>query len=168
MEIPTYIYIVSPLFNGLIFLVGLLGNICVMIVVIKVRSMRTPTNVFLLNLSVADILVLLVCQPAGLLEFFGKDRWFLGKFMCKFSFCFFPLTNTVFKCNLHLSLYSFFSIFIKSKNTITGWLYILYYLYPNVGDKLLILLYNACIWFVIDKCRLSEKSSLLVCRRQCW
>ncbi|XP_060595691.1 orexin/Hypocretin receptor type 1-like [Ruditapes philippinarum] len=40
--------------------------------------MRTPTNVYLLNLSAADVLVLLVCQPAALLEFFGKDRRFLG------------------------------------------------------------------------------------------
>jgi hypothetical protein len=84
LEIPLYIYIISSLLNATIFIIGTFGNILVIVVVLKVRNMRTPTNVFLLNLSAADVLVLLVCQPAGLLEFFGKERWFLGKIMCKF------------------------------------------------------------------------------------
>ncbi|XP_045188439.2 QRFP-like peptide receptor [Mercenaria mercenaria] len=83
MYIPLYIYIVISLMNAIIFIVGTFGNILVITVVLKVREMRTPTNVFLLNLSAADVLVLLICQPAGLLEFFGKDIWFLGKVMCK-------------------------------------------------------------------------------------
>ncbi|WAR21627.1 TRFR-like protein [Mya arenaria] len=81
--IPLYIYICVPIVNVIIFLVGFVGNILVIMVVIKVRDMRTPTNVFLLNLSLADVLVLVVCQPAALLEFFGKDRWFLGELMCR-------------------------------------------------------------------------------------
>ena len=84
--IPLYIYISVSLVNAIIFLVGTVGNILVIIVILKVRDMRTPTNVFLLNLSLADVLVLFVCQPAALLEFFGKDRWFLGEFMCKLVF----------------------------------------------------------------------------------
>ena len=83
MFIPVYMYIIVSLVNAVIFIVGIFGNILVIIVVLRVREMRTPTNVFLLNLSAADIFVLLVCQPAGLLEFFGKDRWFLGEIMCK-------------------------------------------------------------------------------------
>jgi hypothetical protein len=73
----------------------------VIVVVLKVRNMRTPTNVFLLNLSAADVLVLLVCQPAGLLEIFGKERWFLGNIMCK-SFV-----------NKHKFPYEFFSCYRK-------------------------------------------------------
>lgn len=85
LKIPLYIYIVTLVLNVCIFCVGTFGNILVIIVVVRVREMRTPTNVFLLNLSVSDVLVLLICQPAGLLEFFGKDRWFLGEFMCKYT-----------------------------------------------------------------------------------
>lgn len=84
--IPLYIYITVSIVNVFIFVVGTVGNILVIIIVIKIREMRTPTNLFLLNLSAADVLVLLVCQPAALLEFFGKDRWFLGNFMCKSYF----------------------------------------------------------------------------------
>lgn len=83
LAIPLYIYILGSIFNSVIFCAGIAGNILVIIVILKVKHLRTPMNMFLLNLSVADILVLLICQPAGLLEFFGKDRWFLGKIMCK-------------------------------------------------------------------------------------
>lgn len=83
LYIPLYIYITVSIVNAFIFVVGTTGNIMVILIIVKVREMRTPTNVFLLNLSVADVLVLLICQPAALIEFFGKDRWFLGKFMCK-------------------------------------------------------------------------------------
>lgn len=83
LYIPLYLYLIVSIANTLIFIVGTIGNIMVIVIVTKVREMRTPTNLFLLNLSAADVLVLLVCQPAALLEFFGKDRWFLGEFMCK-------------------------------------------------------------------------------------
>jgi len=83
LTIPLYMYITVSVTNAVIFLVGTFGNCLVIFVVAKTRDMRTPTNVFLLNLSVADLLVLLVCQPAALLEFYSKDRWFLGTFMCK-------------------------------------------------------------------------------------
>jgi hypothetical protein len=83
LSIPLYLYVLVSLANFILFVLGLFGNILVIYVIIKVKNMRTPTNVYLLNLSAADVLVLLVCQPAGLLEFFGKDRWFLGEFMCK-------------------------------------------------------------------------------------
>ena len=84
LNIPVYIYTYVSVINIAIFLVGTIGNILVILVVLRVRDMRTPTNVFLLNLSLADVLVLGVCQPAAMLEFFGKDRWFLGKFMCEY------------------------------------------------------------------------------------
>lgn len=81
--IPLYIYILVSIFNSIIFILGILGNFLVVLVIVKVRNMRTPTNFFLLNLSIADILVLLICQPAALMEFYGKDRWFIGEAMCK-------------------------------------------------------------------------------------
>ncbi|WAR21614.1 SIFAR-like protein [Mya arenaria] len=93
--IPLYIYVWVSFINVVIFLVGTVGNILVIMVVIKVRDMRTPLNVFLLNLSLADVLVLVVCQPAALLEFFGKDRWFLGEIMCKFFFNYSSISSQI-------------------------------------------------------------------------
>ena len=81
--IPLYMYILVSVFNTAIFILGTFGNVLVLLVIVKVRNMRTPTNFFLMCLSIADILVLLVCQPAALMEFFAKDRWFIGRAMCK-------------------------------------------------------------------------------------
>lgn len=81
---PSYIYIWITVVNALIFLTGCVGNILVIIVVAKVRDMRTPTNYCLVNLSVADLLVLTICQTSAMLEFYAEDRWLLGEFLCKY------------------------------------------------------------------------------------
>ncbi|XP_033757421.1 LOW QUALITY PROTEIN: cholecystokinin receptor type A-like [Pecten maximus] len=83
VEASLYIYIWVTVVNAVIFLTGVVGNIMVIIVVIKVRDMRTTTNYFLVNLSIADLLVLLICQPSALLEFYAKDRWYIGQTLCK-------------------------------------------------------------------------------------
>ncbi len=59
------------------------GNAMVVYIVLRNREMRNATNVFLLNLSVADLLVVLICMPSALIEFYGKDVWYLGPVMCK-------------------------------------------------------------------------------------
>lgn len=43
----------------LIFLVGVVGNICVLVVVLTNSHMQTTTNIYLVNLSLADILMCL-------------------------------------------------------------------------------------------------------------
>ena len=46
MEIPLYIYILTLVLNGAIFLIGTIGNALVIIVVLIYRDVRTPTNMF--------------------------------------------------------------------------------------------------------------------------
>ncbi|OWF55098.1 Orexin receptor type 1 [Mizuhopecten yessoensis] len=83
---PTYIYVWISVVNVAIFLAGFLGNIMVIIAVAKVKNMRTPTNFCLVNLSMADVLVLGVCQTSAFLEFFAEDRWLLGNVLCEYEF----------------------------------------------------------------------------------
>lgn len=52
----------------LVFLVGLVGNLLVVSVVCRSPRMRNVTNYFIVNLAVADILVLVFCLPATLLS----------------------------------------------------------------------------------------------------
>ncbi|XP_012937406.1 neuropeptide SIFamide receptor, partial [Aplysia californica] len=68
--------------NILVFVAGVLGNVLVIVVVLCVREMKTATNLCLMNLSVADLLVLLICQPSALLEFFCQEKWLIGEAMC--------------------------------------------------------------------------------------
>ncbi|XP_078663213.1 neuromedin-U receptor 2-like [Branchiostoma floridae x Branchiostoma belcheri] len=70
---------------GAVFLVGVLGNLLVAVVLLKVPHMRNPTNYLLLNLSVADLLFLLVCMPVSLIETWVVFPWLLGEFMCQIA-----------------------------------------------------------------------------------
>lgn len=51
----------------LVFALGIFGNSFVVSVVLRSPRMRTVTNYFIVNLALADILVLIFCLPATLL-----------------------------------------------------------------------------------------------------
>lgn len=83
--IPGYIRITSMIFCIVILGIGVAGNIMVPIVILKTKDMRNSTNIFLMNLSVADLMVLLVCTPTVLVEVNTKpETWVLGEEMCEY------------------------------------------------------------------------------------
>ncbi|PRD30273.1 UNVERIFIED_CONTAM: Orexin receptor type 1 [Trichonephila clavipes] len=65
-----------------VFFVGLIGNALVCISVYRNHSMRTVTNYFIVNLAVADFLVILFCLPPSVL-WDVTETWFFGGLMCK-------------------------------------------------------------------------------------
>ncbi|XP_013780445.1 thyrotropin-releasing hormone receptor-like [Limulus polyphemus] len=80
---PAYYRIVGTTFQGLIFLIGVLGNIMVVIVVTKTRSMLTPTNCYLVSLSLADLMVLMASVPNEVLSYYLLgDEWIWGRAGC--------------------------------------------------------------------------------------
>ena len=74
--------IVACIFYSIILLVGIIGNILVVILVSRYRAMRNATNLLLTNLSVADLLHLVFCTAEGYQHLFGKDEYHLGRQMC--------------------------------------------------------------------------------------
>lgn len=81
---PSYIRTTSMVFCIIIMCLGVIGNVMVPIVIFKTKDMRNSTNIFLVNLSVADLMVLLVCTPTVLVEVNSRpETWVLGKEMCK-------------------------------------------------------------------------------------
>lgn len=67
--------------------IGVLGNVMVPLVIFKSKDMRNSTNIFLMNLSLADLMVLLVCTPTVLVEVNSKpETWVLGEEMCKYNY----------------------------------------------------------------------------------
>lgn len=84
---PRYMSLFMTLACGFIFIVGLIGNCLVPVVIWNNRDLRNSTNLFLLNLSLADILILCVSMPTVLVEIHSEPEvWILGKFMCEFFF----------------------------------------------------------------------------------
>ena len=68
----------------LMIVFGALGNGLVCMVVIKNAHMRTPRNIFIINLAISDLTLCLFTQPLNLYRLLNV-QWHLGAFMCKFS-----------------------------------------------------------------------------------
>ena len=87
MILPEYTATISLVFLTSILAIGVLGNLLV-IIVIRTSKEQTgggaregrSTNLFLLNLSIADLLVLITCTPSALVEIATRgDAWIMGK-----------------------------------------------------------------------------------------
>jgi len=78
---PVLVLEFAKIFYGIVFLVGLFGNSLVIYVVLRFSKMRTVTNMYILNLAVAD-LTFLVGFPFLIKTVIDK-YWSFGRRMCK-------------------------------------------------------------------------------------
>lgn len=79
---PTPFEWVLIVMHTITFFVGLVGNALVCIAVYKNRSMRNVTNYFIVNLAVADFMVILFCLPPTVV-WDVTETWFMGTALCK-------------------------------------------------------------------------------------
>ncbi|KAM8966739.1 galanin receptor type 1 [Pelodytes ibericus] len=81
---------------GIIFALGVLGNSLVITVLARNKpgKPRSTTNIFILNLSIADLAYLLFCIPFQS-TVYVLPTWVLGAFICKFIHYFFTLSMLV-------------------------------------------------------------------------
>ncbi|XP_019400349.1 PREDICTED: galanin receptor type 1 isoform X1 [Crocodylus porosus] len=88
--------LVTLLVFGLIFALGVLGNALVITVLARSRAgqPRSTTNIFILNLSIADLAYLLFCVPFQA-TVYALPSWALGAFACKFTHYFFTVSMLV-------------------------------------------------------------------------
>lgn len=82
-EVPVLMIIILSCCYGMISLVTVVGNFCVLFIIALSRRMQTVTYFFIANLAVADIVIGLFSIPfqfqAALLQ-----KWVLPTFMCAF------------------------------------------------------------------------------------
>ncbi|XP_029460181.1 neuropeptide Y receptor type 1-like [Rhinatrema bivittatum] len=64
--------------------VGLIGNVCLVFVIMRQKEMRNVTNIFIANLSCSDVLMCLVCLPVTVI-YTLMNRWMLGEALCKMT-----------------------------------------------------------------------------------
>ncbi|XP_075172182.1 galanin receptor type 1 [Anomaloglossus baeobatrachus] len=81
---------------GIIFALGVLGNSLVITVLARNKpgKPRSTTNIFILNLSIADLAYLLFCIPFQSTVYI-LPTWVLGAFICKFIHYFFTVSMLV-------------------------------------------------------------------------
>ncbi|KAF0297072.1 Orexin receptor type 2 [Amphibalanus amphitrite] len=84
-QFPVYVRVLVTLTCSVILTVGIVGNVLVPLVIWRNRELRNSTNFFLLNLSLADLCVLLLCMPQVLVEVHTRPEvWVLGKTICEY------------------------------------------------------------------------------------
>ncbi|CAG5123000.1 unnamed protein product, partial [Candidula unifasciata] len=79
---PAHLLAICTILYVIIFVLGLMGNIAVILVVLQCRSMRTSINLLFLNLCLADLFALVITGPTVVVDMFAKEAWYLGAFMC--------------------------------------------------------------------------------------
>ncbi|KAL4629805.1 galanin receptor type 1-like [Arapaima gigas] len=88
--------LITLLIFGLIFGLGVLGNSMVITVLARNRpgKPRSTTNIFILNLSIADLSYLVSCVPFQSTVYM-LPTWVLGALICKFIHYFFTVSMLV-------------------------------------------------------------------------
>ena len=80
-RLETYLV---PVVFGIIFLVGVVGNACLIFILCRHKAMRSVPNTFIFNLALGDLLVLLCAVPFTS-TVFTLESWPYGLFVCKAS-----------------------------------------------------------------------------------
>ncbi|XP_045210937.1 cholecystokinin receptor type A-like [Mercenaria mercenaria] len=92
---------------GLITFMSLVGNSLVIVTFAFDKNMRSVTNVFILSLAVADLMVTLTCVPINLGSAFDT-YWIFGPFACKlvpFFMTFSVACSSLTLCSIALDRY---------------------------------------------------------------
>ncbi|ESO84146.1 hypothetical protein LOTGIDRAFT_108200 [Lottia gigantea] len=82
LQFEFIVRVTVPTIFGVIFLLGLVGNIVVILVVIGDKHMRNTTNILILNLAIADLFFIVFCVPFTA-SGYAIPFWPFGNIWCK-------------------------------------------------------------------------------------
>ncbi|CAF2930190.1 unnamed protein product [Rotaria sp. Silwood2] len=107
---PVLIEKVLLITYAVIFLIGLVGNIMTIIIIKFNTHLRTPTNIYLLNLAVSDLMMLICNLPLEMIEIHYRE-WPLSIIFCalrnicvEFFTCSSILTILAFSCERYFAI----------------------------------------------------------------
>jgi hypothetical protein len=69
----------------LVILIAFLANIIIILAILRDKSMHTSTYFYIINVNIADIILVLSCLPERIAAIFhSNDGFRLGMLTCKF------------------------------------------------------------------------------------
>ncbi|XP_044033852.1 melanopsin-A-like isoform X2 [Siniperca chuatsi] len=87
VDVPDHAHYTIGVVILAVGITGMLGNFLVIYAFCRSRSLRTPSNIFIINLAVTDLLMCLTQTPIFFITSMHK-RWIFGKKGCElYAFC---------------------------------------------------------------------------------
>jgi hypothetical protein len=83
-ETPIFVALPLSLLYGVIFVAGVVGNVCTCFVIVKHPTMRTATNYYLFSLAVSDLLFLVIGLPEEVYLQWSPYPYVFGEVFCVF------------------------------------------------------------------------------------
>lgn len=109
-----------PHFFGILFfflwMISFVGNGCVIYIFLKVKSLRTPTNMFVINLALADLLMMTTMGPTVTINVFVQRYWLWGPFGCKLYGFTGAVMGVVSICSMVVIGYDRYNVIVKGFN----------------------------------------------------
>lgn len=68
---------------GILWLLNLFGNGCVIYIFLKTKSLRTPSNIFVVNLAISDLIMMTTQGLPVTLNAYTQRYWMFGKLGCE-------------------------------------------------------------------------------------
>ena len=84
VEFERLVRIIVPTIFGVIFFLGLIGNLMVILVVASDKHMRNTTNILILSLATADLMFIVFCVPFTATGY-ALPIWPFGSEWCKIN-----------------------------------------------------------------------------------
>ncbi|XP_066136159.1 neuropeptide Y receptor type 1 isoform X1 [Saccopteryx bilineata] len=83
-HLPLAMIFILALAYGAVIILGVTGNLALIIIILKQKEMRNVTNILIVNLSFSDLLVAIMCLPFTFV-YTLMDHWVFGEAMCKLN-----------------------------------------------------------------------------------
>jgi len=134
-----------PHFFGLMFffmwIVSFLGNGCVIFIFLKVKSLRTPTNMFVINLALSDLIMMTCMGPTVTVNVFMQRYWAWGVFGCKLYGFIGAVVGTVAILSMVVIGYDRYNVIVKGFNGVK--------ITPGKAMAILAAIWGYCIFVAI-------------------
>ncbi|XP_070612678.1 neuropeptide Y receptor type 1 [Erythrolamprus reginae] len=83
-QVPLAMVFTLALAYGIVILLGISGNLALIIIILKQKEMHNVTNILIVNLSFSDLLITIMCLPFTFV-YTLMDHWVFGETMCKLN-----------------------------------------------------------------------------------
>ncbi|XP_040583121.1 compound eye opsin BCRH2 [Lepeophtheirus salmonis] len=99
-----------------LWVMNFVGNGLVIFIFSKVKSLRTPSNMFVINLALSDLLMMTTMGPAVTVNVFMQRYWAWGVFGCKLYGCIGAICGVVSILTMVVIGYDRYNVIVKGLN----------------------------------------------------